>query len=232
MKKAKKIIAIVAAVLLVAGISAGAYFYYDATNYFTTDNASVTAHMVNVVPMVTGTVTDWNVSEGDDVKQGQILGRQDVFSLLSSSKVDQTALENAGTPIIAKAEIRAPIDGRIVQSNVIKGSAATVGSTVAIVADVSDMFIKANVEETDIFKIHEEQKVTIKIDAYPGKNFEGYVETVGTATQSAFSQYASLNTSGTYSKVTQLIPVRISIINDEGLPMLIGMNATVKISIK
>jgi len=232
MKKAKKIIIIVGSAFLALAVIASGYFYYESVNYFKTNNASVSAHMVNVVPLVSGTITSWDVEEGDEVNQGQVLGKQDVFSLVSSSKVDQNALENTSTSILGKAEIKAPIDGKIVQSNVIKGVTATVGSTVAVVADTSDMFIKVNIEETNIFKIKVQQKVSIKIDAYPGKSFAGYVEFIGTATQNAFSQFASMNTSGTYSKVTQLIPVRISIINDENLPMLIGMNATVKISIK
>ena len=232
MKKAKKILIIVGIALLVIAIGAAGYLYYESINFYKTNNASVSAHMVNVVPMVTGTVTSWDVGEGDIVKQGQVLGKQDVFSLVNTSKVDQTALENSSTSILAKAEIRSPIDGEIVQSNVLKGSTATVGSTVAVVADTSDMFIKANIEETNIFKIKEQQKVSINIDAYPGKTFTGYVEFIGSSTQSAFSQFGSINTSGTYSKVVQLIPVRISIVNDENLPMLIGMNATVKISIK
>jgi multidrug resistance efflux pump len=41
-----------------------------------------------------------------------------------------------------------------------------------------------------------------------------------------------LNTSGTFSKVTQLIPVKISIINEENLEFMPGMNATVKIHLE
>lgn len=232
MQKAKKIAKIVIAVLLAIGIVSGGYFFYESMNYFKTNNASVSAHTVNVMPLVSGTVANWNVEEGDDVKQGQVLGKQDVSSMVNSSKIDQNALENSADSILSKAEIKAPIDGKIVQSNVIKGSTAAAGATVAVLADTSDLFIKANIEETEIFKIKPGQKVKIKIDAYPGKRFTGYVESIGAATQNAFSQFASMNTSGTYSKVTQLIPVKITLINDENLPMMIGMNATVKISIR
>ncbi len=232
MQKAKKIATAVIAILLVCGVIAGGYFIYESTHYFKTNNASVSAHTVNVMPLVSGTMASWNVQEGDDVKQGQILGKQDLSSLVNSSKVDQSALENSADSYLSKAEIKAPIDGKIVQSNVIKGSTAAAGSTVAVLADTSNLFIKANIEETDIFKIKTGQKVFVKIDAYPGKRFIGYVETIGAATQNAFSPYASLNTSGTYSKVVQLIPVRITLINDEEMPLMIGMNATVKISIR
>lgn len=232
MKKAKKIAILVGAVLLIIGVLAGGYFVYESITYFKTNNASVSAHTVNVTPLVSGTIESWDVQEGEDVKQGQVLGKQDVSALVSSSRVDQTALENSADSILSKAEIKSPIDGTVVQSNVLKGATASIGTTVAVVADTTNLFIKANVEETDIFKIKVGQRVTIKMDAYPRKTFTGYVETIGAATQNAFSQFPSLNTSGTYSKVTQLIPVRITLINDENLPLLIGMNATVKISIR
>jgi multidrug resistance efflux pump len=188
--------------------------------------------MVTISPLVSGSILNWNVKEGDKVKKGQVLGNQDVVSLLSSSDLNPAGLKSTADSILSKAEIVSPLDGSIVQSNVIIGQTVAPGTTVAVVADTSNMFIKANIEETNIFKIKAGQRVNISIDAYPGKNFTGSVVMVGQATQSAFSQYPSLNTSGTYSKVKQLIPVRISIINDENLPLMIGMNATVKVSIK
>lgn len=232
MGKAKKIIISVILVLGIIGLGAGGYFYYESTYYFKTNNASVSANMVNVMPLMVGTISNWDVKEGDEVKQGQTLGKQDISSLINSNAINQSALENSANSILSKAEIKSPIDGKIVQSNIIKGVTVAPGNTVAIVADTSNMFIKAKVEETNIFKIKAGERVSIKIDAYPGKNFTGYVESIGAATQNAFSQYSSLNTSGTYSKVTQLISVKITLINDENLPMLIGMNANVKISIK
>jgi Multidrug resistance efflux pump len=232
MQKAKKIVIIAVAVLLAAGAATGAYFLYESINYFKTNNASVSADTVKIMPLVSGTIESWNVQEGDDVKQGEVLGKQDVSSLVNSSKVDQNALENSADSVLSKAEIKAPIDGRIVQSNVIKGSTAAAGSTVAVLADTSNLYIRANIEETDIFKIKVGQKVKVKIDAYPHKSFTGYVETVSAATQSVITGQTSINTSGTYSKVTQLIPVKITLINDDNLPFMIGMNATVKISIR
>ncbi len=230
MQKAKKIVIIVVAGILAVGLVAGGYFIYESMNYFKTNNASVSADTVKVMPLVSGTIESWDVKEGDDVKKDQVLGRQDVSSQISSSNVDQSALENSAD--LSKAEIKAPIDGKIMQSNVIKGSTAAAGATVAVLADTSNLYIKANIEETDILNIKVGQKVSIKIDAYPGKRFTGYVESISSATQSVLTGATSINTSGTYSKVTQLIPVKITIINDENLPMIIGMNATVKISIR
>jgi multidrug resistance efflux pump len=88
------------------------------------------------------------------------------------------------------------------------------------------------VEETNILNIHTGQSVTVSLDAY-GKNFAGYVEDVNTITSAKLSGSAtSFTTSGTYTKVTQLIPVKIKLDDDINLSDIIGTNATVKIRIK
>jgi multidrug resistance efflux pump len=133
--------------------------------------------------------------------------------------------------MVSKADIKSPMDGKVIMSNVIKGEVLTPGMEIATIADTAHIYIKANIEETNILNIQSGQKVDIQIDAYPHKTFQGNVESIGQATTGAFSTTLSLNTSGTYSKVTQLIPVHIAIINTNNLTLMPGMNATVKIHI-
>jgi multidrug resistance efflux pump len=100
------------------------------------------------------------------------------------------------------------------------------------VANTSDIYITANVEETNILKIHPGQSVTVSLDAY-GQSFDGYVQDVNTVTSTKLAgSVTSFTTSGTYTKVTQLIPVRIRLVDDIDLAPIIGTNATVKIRIK
>jgi multidrug resistance efflux pump len=100
------------------------------------------------------------------------------------------------------------------------------------VAKTSDIYITANVEETNILNIHTGQSVTVSLDAY-GRSFAGYVEDVNTVTSTKLSGSAtSFTTSGTYTKVTQLIPVKIKLVDDIDLTSIIGTNATVKIRVK
>jgi multidrug resistance efflux pump len=88
------------------------------------------------------------------------------------------------------------------------------------------------VEETNILKIHTGQSVTVSLDAY-GRSFNGYVENVDTVTSTKLTGSAtSFTTSGTYTKVTQLIPVKIRLLDNVDLADIIGTNATVKIRIK
>ena len=69
MQKAKKIIIAAIAVILVIGAVSGGYYIYESLNYFKTNNASVSAHTVNVMPLISATIESWNVEEGDDVKR-------------------------------------------------------------------------------------------------------------------------------------------------------------------
>lgn len=232
MEKLKKILMVAGVAILIGGLAGLVYYVYQSMYYFSTEDAQVTADMVTLTPEITGKVKSWEVKEGDTVAAGQVLGRQDTGTLMSSSAINPQTMASSADAMIAKAEIKSPISGRIVQCDVIEGQVISPGMEIATVADTSHFFIKAHVEETEIFKIARGQQVDIKIDAYPGKTFTGYVENISQATTSAFNTMPSLNTSGTYSKVTQLIAVRISILEADTLQLMPGMNATVKIHIK
>lgn len=232
MKKIKALFIVILLLILIGGGSGLYYYFYNDSHYIITDNASVSANMVAITPEVTGKIDSWKVKEGDYVKKGQIIGHQDISALISSSAINPQSLNNAADSVVSKADIKSPIDGKVVLSSAVIGQVASPGIEIAEIADISNIYIKANIEETSILKVKEGQKVDIKIDAYPGKVFEGYVKSIGQATESAFSSYLSLNTSGEYSKQTQYIPVKIGIQNAENLTLIPGMNATVKIYIK
>jgi len=232
MKKIKTVLLVFAALVLIGGIAWGAYYVYESIYFFSTENAKITADSVVLTPEVTGGIKELNVKEGDYVKAGQVLIKQDLSMLVTSSSINPQALASTADSIISKADVKAPIDGKVVQLNVVKGQVISPGMEIATIADTSHIYVQANIEETEINKIKPGQKVDIKIDAYHRRSFDGYVESVSQATQSAFSQFPSLNTSGTYSKVTQLIPVKISIAGADNLNLMLGMNATVKIYIK
>ena len=102
----------------------------------------------------------------------------------------------------------------------------------AVVADTSNLYIGVNVEETDIMKIRLGQMADVKIDAYPKRTFKGQVTEIDPTTQTYFTNTTSFSTSGTYTKVTQLIPIKVTIENKENLPLVFGMNATVRVHLK
>lgn len=207
--KLKGILYLVVLVVVVAGCATGYYIYTENTRYFTTDNAKVTAKMYSVLPTTSGKLLSWDVENGDLVEQDQILGRQEVLPYITS-----------------------PISGTVVKNDGAVNQIAAAGTPLAVIADTANMYIGVNIEETDIAKIRLGQTVDVKIDAYPGKTFPGQITEIDQTTQTYFSGTSSFSTSGTYTKVTQLIPIKVTIENSENLPLAFGMNATVKIHLK
>ena len=232
MDKVKKILSVVILAVLAAAAVWGGWVWYDERTYFTTQDAQITADTVAVVPEVTAKIKTWDIREGDIVQAGQVLGRQELGMLVNSSALDSDALENKADSLVSKAAIKTPINGRVVVSTVVPGQVASPATVVATIADTDHMYIKANIQETNIFKIKPGQYVDVRIDAYPGKKFSGQVERVGQATHQAFNTFPSLNTSGEFSKVTQLIPVRITLLDIGDKPLIMGMNTTVKIHLR
>lgn len=209
-KKSKRaiLLSILIAAVLIAGC-AGFYFFSVGNRYFSTDNAKVTAKMYTVTSNMSGELLEWSAKEGERVEKNAILGRQEVLPYITS-----------------------PIAGTVVENNGVEGQMVTPATQLAVVADTDNLYIGVNIEETDIIKIQVGQPVDVKIDAYPGKTFQGVVGEIDRTTQTYFSGTSSFSTSGTYTKVTQLIPVKVFIENEQNLPLTFGMNATVKIHIK
>jgi multidrug resistance efflux pump len=110
MKKiSKKVMGIIAGILVVA-CGVVFYFYYQDTHILSTDNAQVTANTITITPLLTGNVAFWNVKEGDVVKKDQVLGRQDLSQMQSSSSINVSALNSSADSILSKADIKSPID--------------------------------------------------------------------------------------------------------------------------
>jgi multidrug resistance efflux pump len=208
-KISKTMVIAAAIVILLAGVGIAVYFIHEGSFYYQTDNAKVDTAIYQLTANASGQLIGMNVSKGDGVKAGQTL-----------AKVESGPF------------IHSPVDGTVTDVKMQKGDYAIATDVILVVAKTSDMYITANVEETSILKIHKGQSVSVSLDAY-GRSFAGYVDNVGTVTSTKLTGSASsFTTSGTYTKVTQLIPIKIKLLDDVDLADIIGTNATVKIRIK
>lgn len=208
-KISKPLLGVVALVILLAGLGIGGYFIYEGSFYYQTDNAKVDTTLYPLTANARGKLITLNAYQGEAVKAGQVLAR-----------------------VESGPYIKSPIDGTVIDVRFQEGDYINASDVVAVVAKTSDIYITANVEETNILQIHTGQSVSVSLDAY-GQSFDGYVEELNTVTSSKLSGAAtSFTTSGTYTKVTQLIPVKIKLREDIDLAEIIGTNATVKIRIK
>lgn len=217
MKRKGILYAIVTAAVIVGG-AIGGYFWYEGQNYISTEDARLAGDVYKVMPRITGKVTSLTVKEGEQVLADQIIGQQDTNNL-ATSNLDQAVL-------------RSPIDGTVIKTLIKAGEIASPGQTVAMVVNKEQLYVSANIEETVIHKIREGQTVDIRVDTFSGKALKGTVTDIGKATNSTFSLLPATNTSGNFTKVTQRIPIKIAIDDQQGLDLSPGMSTVIKIHLK
>ncbi|MFA6356225.1 MAG: HlyD family secretion protein [Candidatus Omnitrophota bacterium] len=105
-------------------------------------------------------------------------------------------------------KICAPADGHAAKRSVEAGNQIQPGQ--ALMAVVSnDMWVVANYKETQLKNVRPGQEARIKIDTYPGKVFDGHVDSIQRGTGAKFSMFPPENASGNFVKVVQRIPVKI-----------------------
>lgn len=122
-------------------------------------------------------------------------------------KSAQAALELAQNQL-AYSTLRAPTDGVVSRLGVHEGQLISPGQPIASLVPASTYLI-ANFKETQVGRIAKGQHVEISLDAWPGKSFEGVVESVSGGTGSRFALLPPDNASGNFVKVVQRVPVRI-----------------------
>jgi cobalt-zinc-cadmium efflux system membrane fusion protein len=72
-------------------------------------------------------------------------------------------------------EVRAPFDGTVVERLAVKGTAVEVGSPLFHVADLSTVWMKLSMSETQLTAVAKGQTVNAQFDAYPGLVFQGEI---------------------------------------------------------
>jgi membrane fusion protein, multidrug efflux system len=106
-------------------------------------------------------------------------------------------------------KICAPVDGHVTKKSVEFGNQIKDGQPLMVVVPVEGLYVTANYKETQLEKVRKGQKVAIKVDTYPGRTFEGRVDSIMAGTGSAFSLFPPENATGNYVKIVQRIPVKI-----------------------
>jgi membrane fusion protein (multidrug efflux system) len=150
-----------------------------------------------------------------------------VESANAQVKVLDTQLKNT--------KLYAPADGILAKRWLLPGDVVQPGQSVLTLTISKNLWVVAFLEETKIADVRLGQNVKFTIDAFRGVKFNGKVFLVGSTTASVFSLIPASNASGNFTKVTQRIPVRISIESADNkqdissFNILSGMSAVVKI---
>src|SRR5262245_39712031 len=126
--------------------------------------------------------------------------------------------------------VRAPVGGVVGNRQVRIGRLVAPGTPLLDIVPIADVFVVANLKETQIEHVQPGQRVRITIDGYPSKTFEGRVDSFAPGSGSAFSLLPADNATGNFVRVVQRVPVKIRLVNNP-LPGRIvpGLSARVEI---
>lgn len=179
--------------------------------------------------------------EGLEGAEKAALAAQEKLNLLLAGSRDEAVAAAAAQVKLAEGVMQAvnvseensfvfaPVDGYISLKAVNPGEIVASGQSLFALADLKDVWVNARIEETKISRIKVGCEVDYTVDGYPGREFRGKVYDIGTATSSTFALIPTENASGNFTKVTQRIPIKISLPEDSGLIFRPGMSVLVKI---
>jgi membrane fusion protein (multidrug efflux system) len=133
------------------------------------------------------------------VRQGQAQGRA-AEAQRAAADVD-----------VGATELKAVIAGRIGDKTVTVGQYVQTGTRLMSIVPLDRLYITANFKETQLALMRRGQPAAIKVDALDGTELKGRVESVAPGTGAQFSLLPPQNATGNFTKITQRVPVRISI---------------------
>lgn len=138
---------------------------------------------------------------------------------------DQAALDLRHTVVVA------PADGIVGEvPNLQVGNYLNAGTAAFNLVRTDHIWVEANMKETDLTYVRPGQKVTVTIDTYPDRQWEGTVASLSSASGSEMSVLPPQNASGNWVKIVQRIPVRVELdLGKKHPPISAGMSAVVEI---
>jgi membrane fusion protein (multidrug efflux system) len=110
---------------------------------------------------------------------------------------------------LSYTHIVSPADGVLSRLAIHEGQLAQAGQQVVMVVPDAT-YVVANFKETQVGRMHVGQRAEITVDAFPGRTFEGRVESTSPGTGARFSLLPPDNASGNFVKVVQRVPVKIA----------------------
>jgi membrane fusion protein (multidrug efflux system) len=130
---------------------------------------------------------------------------------------------------LSRIEVRAPLAGTVSRTPK-PGQYVAAGATALALVAAGAPWIEANFTETDLTWLRVDQPATVRIDTYPGRVWQGAVDSVSPATGAEFAVIPAQNASGNWVKIAQRVPVRIRIEpQPDAPPLRAGLSAHVTV---
>ncbi len=123
----------------------------------------------------------------------------------AQAQVEQAQRDRANT------RITAPVSGIVGKRSVQVGQLLRPGTTLLNIVQQDTLYVEANFKETQLARMHAKQPVRFTVDAAPGVEFTGVVDSLSPASGAKFSLLPQDNATGNFTKIVQRVPVKVRI---------------------
>jgi len=174
------------------------------------------------------------LAEVQQAKATLEVSRQDLQTVITNQASLEADVANAQAALelaqidLENTRIIAPRDGQLGQIAVRQGAYVTAGARLTSLVP-QQLWVIANMKETQMAHVRPGQPVTFTVDALDGEKFQGSVEYISPAAGSEFSAISPDNATGNFVKIAQRIPVRIAITSKNTTRLRPGMSVEVDI---
>ena len=222
--RGKVILLVIIVILVAGGATYGFNIWYQGSLYVTTDNARISAPLIPVTTLATGQVISLDVDVGNRVERGQR-----VAEVGAPRFSDSTARQGFQAAPTKGTAVEAPVSGFVAAVWTYPGAIVSPGMPIVTLFDSSNVWVTANIDETQLNRVQPGQRVEVMVDSLGGATLKGKVKGISPATAANFSLLPQQNTSGNFIKVVQVVPVKITLEKTDGLLLIPGSSVEVKI---
>lgn len=185
------------AAAIVVALGAGAYFYWQAGDETQPAYREISVsrgdleltilstgvvqprNRLEIKPPIAGRAEQVLVQEGQSVTKGQILAwmsSTERAALIDAARARGPEELKRWEELYRATPVLAPISGTVIARSVEAGQTFTGNDAVFVMSD--RLTVKAQVDETDIARIHLRQSARLVLDAYPDQPFDGQVDQI------------------------------------------------------
>ncbi len=153
-----------------------------------------------------------------EMYQAQVRSAQAQYDLVAAGATSQAKdaasaqVDQAGAAVklaeaqLAKAEIKAPLDGVIETVALERGELASPGMPLVTIIDPQDLSLTVYVPENELSKVQLGQAVKFDVDAYPGESFSGKIVKINTE-----AEFTPKNVQTPSERVNMVFGVKIKV---------------------
>lgn len=220
-------------ILLIATLAATAFgyrYWYQNTYFVWTENASVTGDLVQVGSLNAGRIVATRVDVGRPVRNGQEIAVVAMPQEMGSGgqgaapRMGITGTSDALVPVYS------PLNGIVAARMGHVGGTVTAGQPIYSLVDPDRVWIRANIEEAQAWRVEPGQVADVHVDAL-NRGFVGQVDAITPASAATFSLLPANNASGNFTKITQYVPVKI-VVDTRGVMLPLGTSVEVRIHVR